>query len=393
MAPKSQSGTADILSVIEKNPQGLSISQIADSLPISINYKALQRRLAALAVDRLIHRVGEKKGRKYVPASQSTTGDNGHVMDKDRQVFGSQSRQILKFLDTPPYGRTQVSYRRDFLDRYIPNETAYVPAPIKRQLTQVGKRFDRTLAAGTYAREICQRLLIDLSYNSSRLEGNTYSMLDTQRLIEQGIEADGKIHEESVMIMNHKEAILFLIENARDMELNSLAVRNLHHLLAQDLLANPLACGQVRSIGVSIGQSAYTPLDNPHLLAELLELVLLKGRQINDPFEQSFFLLVHLSYLQAFEDVNKRTSRLGCNIPLITQNFCPLSFIGVSREEYTAALLAIYEINQVQPMLIFMFGPIAVRASNMVLSKTRWAKSIRFASSTGGKEKQRWVVS
>lgn len=244
-----------------------------------------------------------------------------------------------------------MSYNRDFLDTYTPNKTAYAREKIRTQLYKEGKRFDKALAAGTYAREICQRLLIDLSYHSSRLEGNTYSRLDTQKLVEEGISAEGKVHEETVMIMNHKEAILFLVENAQDIELNSLTIRNLHHLLSQDLLANPEGCGNIRTIEVGIGQSTYKPLNNPHLLKELFELVLLKARRIKDPFEQSFFLLVHLSYLQAFEDVNKRTSRLSCNIPFIKENLCPLSFTDVSRDDYTAAFLAMHEKNNVEPIL------------------------------------------
>lgn len=243
-----------------------------------------------------------------------------------------------------------MSYNRDFLDAYAPNRSQYVPEKLREALFHQGKRFDQQLAAGTYAQQICQRLLIDLSYNSSRLEGNTYSHLDTQRLVEEGISAEGKVHEETVMIMNHKEAILFLVENAQDMLVGSLAIRNLHHLLSQDLLANPQACGNIRTLEVNIGQSTYKPLCNLHVLRELFELVLQKARKIKNPFEQSFFLLVHLSYLQAFEDVNKRTSRLSCNIPFIKNNLCPLSFADVSKDDYTAALLAIYEKNDAQPM-------------------------------------------
>ena len=244
-----------------------------------------------------------------------------------------------------------MSYNRDFLDSYVPNQNQYVPKKSREALFQKGKRFDEQLAAGTYARQICQRLLIDLSYNSSRLEGNTYSRLDTQKLVEEGIIAEGKVHEETVMIMNHKEAILFLVENAQDIELNSLTIRNLHYLLSQDLLANPEACGNIRTLEVNIAQSTYKPLSNPHILKELFELILQKAKKIKDPFEQSFFLLVHLSYLQAFEDVNKRTSRLSCNIPFIKNNLCPLSFTDVARDDYTAALLTIYEKNDTGPML------------------------------------------
>ena len=351
MASGAQREGEEILATLEKNPEGLSTSQISELIGFSRNYKTLQRRLVAMAGDGIIQKVGEKKARKYYPIKASKKDNNGYLTDKAHEVFSPESQNILKFLDTPPHGRPKMSYNRGFLDSYDPNKTAYVPEKVRKQLYKAGKRFDKALAAGTYAREICQRLLIDLSYNSSRLEGNTYSRLDTQKLVEEGITAQGKVHEETVMIMNHKEAILFLVENAQDIELNSLTIRNLHHLLSQDLLANPGACGNIRSIEVNIGQSTYKPLNNPHLLKELFELILLKARKIEDPFEQSFFLLVHLSYLQAFEDVNKRTSRLSCNIPFIKGNLCPLSFTDVSRDDYTAALLAMYEKNNVEPML------------------------------------------
>ena len=351
MSSDAQREIEEILAILDRNPEGLSTSQISELIGFSRNLKTLQRRLVSLSDDGLIVKMGEKKARKYYPFNVSNKKNNGHLTDNTNQIFSPESQKTLKFLDTLPHARPKKSYNRDFLDSYVPNKTAYVPEMVRKQLFREGKRFDKALAAGTYAREICQRLLIDLSYNSSRLEGNTYSRLDTQKLVEEGITAEGKVHEETVMIMNHKEAILFLVENAQYIELNSLTIRNLHHLLSQDLLANPEACGNIRSIEVDIGQSTYKPLNNPHQLKELFELILLKARKIKDSFEQSFFLLVQLSYLQAFEDVNKRTSRLSCNIPFIKDNLCPLSFTDVSRDDYTAALLVLYEKNNVEPML------------------------------------------
>src|SRR5690606_19216275 len=203
----------------------------------------------------LILKKGEKKATKYYLAKVAQIKRNGQIRDKAHEVFSLKSQNVLKFLDTPIHAREKMSYNRDFLDSYIPKKTAYIPKSLRKQLFKEGKRFDKALAAGTYARQICQRLLIELSYNSSRLEGNTYSRLDTQKLVKEGITAEGKVQEEAVMIMNHKEAILFLVENAQDIELNSLTIRNLHHLLSQDLLANPEACGNVRTIEVDIGQS------------------------------------------------------------------------------------------------------------------------------------------
>ena len=342
---------AEIVDLLEKNSEGLARGQIAENLSFSINNKMLQRRLSALAEAKRIVKIGDRKATKYYPAKIPQQEIKGQSGQKEHEILSPESRNSLNFLNFPLHAREKVSYKREFIEGYVPNETAYVSKKQRKALFKAGKRFDEALAAGTYARQICQRLLIDLAYNSSRLEGNTYSKLDTQKLVEEGISAEGKVYEETVMIMNHKEAILFLVENAQEIELNSFTVFNLHNLLSQDLLANLEACGNIRTIEVDIGKSAYKPIANPHVLKELLELILLKARKIEDPFEQSFFLLVHLSYLQAFEDVNKRTSRLSCNIPFIRQNLCPLSFTEVSRDDYTAALLAIYEKNEIKPML------------------------------------------
>lgn len=351
MTQEIEQQNEEIITLLGKNPEGLSRGKISEFLSFTINDKTLQRRLTALVDEGRIGRKGERKATRYHPLEASIETDKGLLEDNSANIFSPKSQEKLKFLDAPLHAREKVPYNRDFLDSYVPNQSQYVPKKLREALFQEGKRFDEQLAAGTYARQICQRLLIDLSYNSSRLEGNTYSRLDTQKLLEEGISAEGKVHEETVMIMNHKEAILFLVENAQDIELSSLTIRNLHYLLSQDLLANPQACGNIRTLEVDIGQSTYKPLANPHVLKELFELILQKAKKIKDPFEKSFFLLVHLSYLQAFEDVNKRTSRLSCNIPFIKSNLCPLSFTDVARDDYTAALLAIYEKNDVEPML------------------------------------------
>lgn len=202
--------------------------------------------------------------------------------------------------------------------------------------------------AGTYAKQILHRLLIDWSWNSSRLEGNTYSSLDTERLISAGKVADNKSTIETQMILNHKEAIEFIVQAADDIGFNRYTILNLHTLLSNNLLPDPAASGRLRSFAVGIRHSTYTPSALPQLIDEMFDLMLQKAGQIQNPFEQSFFIMVHLPYLEPFDDVNKRVSRLAANIPLNKHNLAPLSFINVPSDPYIKGLLGVYELNRIE---------------------------------------------
>jgi hypothetical protein len=191
-------------------------------------------------------------------------------------------------------------------------------------------------------------LLIDLSWNSSRLEGNTYSLLETERLLDLGKAAVGKDLKETQMILNHKTAIEFLINSADDVGVNRHTILNLHTLLSDNLMPDSAACGRLRTFSVGISKSTYLPTAIPQMIEECFNLLIAKASQIQDPFEQAFFLMVHIPYLQAFDDVNKRTSRLAANIPLIRKNLCPLSFIDVPEHLYINGLLAVYELNRIE---------------------------------------------
>ena len=201
--------------------------------------------------------------------------------------------------------------------------------------------------AGTYAKHILNRLLIDLSWNSSRLEGNTYSLLDTKRLIDFGQAAEGKDQIEAQMILNHKDAIEFLVSEAEEIGFNRYTILNLHGMLANNLLADPLAVGRLRHIEVGIDGSAFEPLAVPQIIEECFDQLLATAEAITDPFEQAFFVMVQLPYLQPFDDVNKRVSRLTANIPLIKGNFSPLSFADVPKQTYTEGILGVYEQNKI----------------------------------------------
>jgi hypothetical protein len=150
------------------------------------------------------------------------------------------------------------------------------------------------------------------------------------------------------MILNHKQAIEFLVENAEEIGFNVFTFFNLHALLSENLLADPSASGRIRTQVVNVGGTTYHPLAVPQQLEELFRLILEKAGAIEDPFEQAFFLLVHIPYLQAFEDVNKRVSRVGANIPFLKKNLCPLSFLDVPERAYIDGTLGVYELRRVE---------------------------------------------
>jgi hypothetical protein len=253
-------------------------------------------------------------------------------------------RQLVR---RPQTERTPVGYKREFLDEYIPNESNYLKPETIAYLTRIGATADSDRPAGTYARHILNRLLVDLSWASSRLEGNTYSLLDTERLIELGEVAQGKDAAETQMILNHKAAVEFMVDLKDELAFNRQIILNFHAILSDNLLADANASGRLRRIGVVIGNSVYHPLELPQLIEECFQQVIDTAAAIRNPFEQAFFAMVHLPYLQAFEDVNKRVSRLAANIPLIRQNLSPLSFIDVPERAYVEGLMGVYELNRI----------------------------------------------
>ena len=158
---------------------------------------------------------------------------------------------------------------------------------------------------------------------------------------------EGKSPLETQMLLNHKAAMDFLVEQAEYVGFNRHTILSLHALLADNLL-DPRACGRLRTAPVSIGGTTYHPPEIPQLIDECFRHVLETATAIEDPFEQAFFAMVQLPYLQPFLDVNKRVSRLVAILPLISDNLCPLSFIDVPNRDYIDGTLGIYELDRVE---------------------------------------------
>ena len=344
-----------IRAAVGRFPEGAAIDDIARALKKPASRRTLQRRLAHLVKSNELVLEGRKRGSRYrLPSSSATLEireDESNRLEVHGEVYvpvSSEGEKIRQAVRLPVQSRKPVGYNRDFMAVYQPNQTFYLPAQVRRHLREIGGAQIHGLSAGTYALQIYNRLLIDLTWNSSRLEGNTYSLLETERLLAAGHAAEGKDTFETQMILNHKAAIELLVEAASEVGFNSYTICNLHALLADNLLPDPGACGRLREQPVGIGGSVFHPLASGPLIRECFVEVLRKANAITDPFEQAFFAMVHLPYLQPFDDVNKRTSRLSANIPFIRQNLSPLSFVDVPEQAYMDGLLGVYELNRVE---------------------------------------------
>jgi hypothetical protein len=348
-----------IESIVAAHPGGIGIAEIELAMAQReggpLNRRTLQRRLLKLIDAQRIAPEGQSIALVYKPVALAwaqLAGGGGSAplgvaeAEPDLPVSpaGASIRDRVR---QPLIHRRPVGYRREFLEAYQPGVTFYLPAALRSQLHEMGRTPANERPAGTYARDILSRLLVDLSWASSRLEGNTYSRLDTQNLIEHGQAAQGKDAIETQMILNHKAAIEMLIEDTDEVGFDAFTFKNLHAVLSQDLMRDPQASGRLRRRLVEISGTVFHPAAMPQVIEDCFELLLSKVAAIPDPFEQAFFLMVQLPYLQPFEDVNKRVSRIGANLPLIQHNLCPLSFIDVPERAYIEGTLGVYELNEV----------------------------------------------
>jgi len=348
-----------IKSIVAAHPNGIGITDIETDIKRheghTLSHRTLQRRLQRLIDEQRVVIEGASIALLYKPSSSlaptkaSTAVTATATIDAQPYVPTSpEGATIRDQVRHPLIYRQPVGYRRELLETYQPGTTFYLSESLRRQLHEMGRTSATEQPAGTYARDILDRLLVDLSWASSRLEGNTYSRLDTQNLIEFGQVARGKDAIETQMILNHKAAIEMLIEDTDEVGFDAFTFKNLHAVLSQELMRDPLASGRLRLRPVDISGTVFYPLAMPQVIEDCFMLLLNKAAAIPDPYEQAFFLMVQLPYLQPFEDVNKRVSRIGTNIPLFKHNLCPLAFVDVPEQAYIEGTLGVYELNQVE---------------------------------------------
>ncbi len=248
-------------------------------------------------------------------------------------------------LSRAPHHREAVRYNPNLLGNYKPNSTFFLTDSQLLELDQAGRvaGIMEAKEKGKLYERVLASLLIDLTHASSNLENVNISWLDTKALIEFGERPEGLNEQQIQIVLNHKEAISFLKDHCSNLSFAKRDLLDIHSLLMKGLLGDPSAVGALRSVVVKFDDSKYLPPNNPGQLKEIFHEFCEKCDAIENPYEQAFFAMVFISYIQPFQDGNKRTSRIAMNIPLVKHALAPFSFSDIRGRDYTFGLLAFYE--------------------------------------------------
>ena len=342
-----------VVRFLERKGVPVSLKEILAFLGEEFKERTVRRWLEEMVLAGTVEKSGQGKATHY----QLPRKKQEFARTKEKSFFEGKNFESITYTLKPLYERTPVSYNNEWFDHYEPNSTHYLPHALREELYKKGIRETNHDPAGTYAQHIFNRLLIDLSFNSSRLEGNTYSLLDTERLILSGTGVEGKLDEEKIMILNHKDTIRFLVENAPRLKVELQTICTIHYLLS-DGLVEPKYAGKVRDLTVRVSGSTYVPLEGTLAIQNQLAKITYKASTIEDPYEQAFFLLVHLSYLQGFVDVNKKNCSPLCKHSFYRQKSCPaLLQRHKQRRLHVSNNRELYELQDVNPMAdLFAFS-------------------------------------
>ena len=239
--------------------------------------------------------------------------------------------------------QVQTSFNFDLIRQQLPVVTLFTDdeMTLLNELQAEFKQHISEMTDNEYRKEM-ERLGIDLSWKSSQIEGNTYSLLETERLLRESKTADGKTKEEAVMLLNHKDALRFVLDNPDYLQHLTIShIEDIHQLLTKELSVDR----GIRHRRVGITGSNYHPLDNEFQIREAMRDTCNLINNKDSIFEKALLTLVLLSYIQAFSDGNKRTARITSNAILIANGYCPLSFRSVDSIDYKKAMLIFYEQN------------------------------------------------
>ena len=327
METKRQS---EILGIILAN-EAIGISAVMKKIAGQISISTLNRELAKLKKDNFIVSAGKGPGVRYK---------------------ANLSSLIMAKIDPAIFFKTEMDHRA-VLERYNPSiidsiktltlfsETEIL---LLENCTSLYRKKIKETSATNLNKEF-ERLMIELSWKSSQIEGNTYDLLDTEQLLKYNIQSSGNTTEEATMLLNHKSAIEYSRENSVDYRNISVSkIIDLHSLLIKDMGISKT----IRKRLVRITGTKYTPPDNQFIVEEGLDKLCSYINSNSNHYEKALAAVLLISYLQPFDDGNKRTARLLANALLMSANMCPLSYRSVTPSDYKKAILLFYELNNIQ---------------------------------------------
>jgi Uncharacterized conserved protein len=314
-----------------KNHANSSSKEIFEGLNSIVSYATIKRHLSKLLSENHIAQQGNAKNSRYI---LSPTFNLFYPIDLDAYYSKEiDEREILN-----GYNFLLIPETLQNVSLFTSEESTF--------LNTLQKKFSENithLSDFEYQKDM-ERLAIDLSWKSSQIEGNTYSLLETERLLKDKQTAEGKTKDEAIMLLNHKDAIDFAVANSDYfLSLSIAKIEELHSILIKELGVDR----NIRTRRVGITGTNYRPLDNEFQIREALQQTcdLINNRE--NIFEKALFALVLFSYLQAFSDGNKRIARITANALLLANKHCPISFRTVDTINYKKAMLLFYEQNNI----------------------------------------------
>ncbi len=309
----------------------ISSKELFDQLNPGISYPTLKRTLQRLIKEGYLSTKGQGKGTRYLVSPLVELIQEIDIEEYfTKEIDEREIRTQFNFEIVSPIMAMNSIFTEE--------ETALLT-----NLQNAYRRNVEKLSPPQYLKEL-ERLAIDLSWKSSQIEGNTYSLLETERLIKEKETASGKTKEEAQMLLNHKEAIDFIIDHTDYLNpLSVLKIEDVHTLLTKDLGIDK----NIRKQRVGISGTNYRPLDNDFQIREALEIMCSVVNSKENVFEKALIALVLISYIQPFNDGNKRTARIASNAILMHNKYCPISFRSVDSIEYKKAMLLFYEQNNI----------------------------------------------
>jgi Fic family protein len=332
MAKKSSNIDSEILHFIKENPKCTSLEILA-GLNLEISISTLKRALQGLVANGLVNAIGALKSRKY---------EVSHAYEIIRPIDVNQyyEKEIDERVIQTHFNQELIRDTLNHISVFTPAELNYL-----NELQETYKINSSKLSSGEYKNEL-ERLAIDLSWKSSQIEGNTYSLLETERLLKDKETAAGKSKDEAIMLLNHKEALDFIIGHTDYINpLTVSSIEDIHSILIRDLDITR----NVRSRRVGISGTNYRPLDNEFQIREALFDMCNIINSKQNVFEKALLTLVLISYIQPFSDGNKRTARIISNAILMNNHYCPISFRTIDSIEYKKAMLIFYEQTNINP--------------------------------------------